>query len=155
MHSVTCDSTVLDLSVDAQCHMHFHKRLARHEAQIQPARRDGLIHHAVLHDLLFRDERVDEVHHARVPGLDHGERVLGHHGALFEERDRLVPRGVGLVMEMRYMVLRCTIAFLPFVPGPPSLPGQGSIGIQVVHKSMMQHNVPVYSSTANLPTRSG
>ena len=146
MHSVTCYSTVLEFCVDAQCHMHFHSRLFRHIAQIQPARGDGLILHAVLHHVLFRDEAVDEVHHARVPGLDHGERVLGHHGALFEERHRLVPRGVGLVMEMRYMVLSCMIVFLAFVPGPPSHPGQGSPGRLVVHKTMMQQNVPVYSS---------
>ena len=90
MHSVRCTST----------------SLARLKAHIQPARGDGLILDAVLQHLLFRGGAVHEVQHARVPGLDHGERVLGHHGALFEERDRLVPGGVGLVLEMRYMVLR-------------------------------------------------
>ena len=144
MHSVTCYSTVLDFNADAHCHMHFLTRLAWLKAGVQPACRDGLILDALLAHLLFGHGLIDQIHHGRVPGLDHGERVLGHEGAVIEEADRLVPGGVGLVMEMRYMVLSCMIVFLAFVPGPPSRPGQGGPGRLVVHKTMMQQNVPVY-----------
>ena len=155
MHNVTCYSTVLDIYADAHCHMHFHMRLARLKAGVQPARRDGLILDALLHHVLFGHIAINQIHHGRVPGLDHGQRVLRHHGVLVEEADRLMPRGVGLVMEMRYMVLSCMIVFLAFVPGPPSHPGQGSPGRLVVHKTMMQQNVPVYSSRPAQPSGSG
>ena len=104
MHSVTCYSTVLDIYADAHCHMHFHMRLARLKAGVQPARRDGLILDALLHHVLFGHVAINQIHHGRVPGLDHGQRMRGHHGALIEEADRLMPRSVGLVKEMRYMV---------------------------------------------------
>ena len=119
------------------------------ETPIPRGRGDGLILHAVLHHLLLREKAIEEVHQARVPWLDHGQSVPGERWAVFEERDGLVPAGVGhrvrfgLVMEMTYTVLRRMIVLLHIIPGPPSRPGQGSPGIQVVHKTMMQHNVPV------------
>ena len=64
------------------------------------------------------------------PRLDHGQggwdiRVL------IEERDRLVPAGVRLVMEMKYRALRCMMVLLFMIPGPPSRAGQGSPGIDL------------------------
>ena len=83
--------------------MHFHKRVLRIRL-LQAGSRDRLILDAVQHHLVFCDVQVDDVHHAGMPRLDHGEGVTRQQGVLFEHRHRLVPMSVGLVMDMKFMV---------------------------------------------------
>ena len=83
--------------------MHFHKRVLRIRL-LQAGSRDRLILDAVQHHLVLRDVQVDDVHHAGMPRLDHGEGVARQQGVLFEDRHRLVPMSVGLVMDMKSMV---------------------------------------------------
>ena len=131
MHSVTCTSQVLHFCVDAQCEMHFQYRLAgKHHARGPPARGDGLRAAALLQHLLLREGAVNDVHQAGMPRLDHGQGGWDQR-VLIEERDRLVPAGVRLDMEMKYRALTCMMVLLFMIPGPPSRAGQGSPGIDL------------------------
>ena len=116
MHSVTCTSQILHFCVDAQCEMHLQYRLARILPLVPPARGDGLRHAAVLQHVLLCDDAVHQVHQAWVPWLDHGQGGWDQR-ALFQEPHRLVPAGVGLVMEMKYRGLRCMMVLLFMIPG--------------------------------------
>ena len=83
--------------------MNLHKRALR-TRRLQAGSRDRLILDAVQYHLVLCDVHVDDVHHAGMPWLDHGEGVSRQQGVLFEHRHRLVPMSVGLVMDMKFMV---------------------------------------------------
>ena len=83
--------------------MHLHKRVLRIRL-LQAGSWDRLILDAVQHHLVFCDVHADDVHHAGMPRLDHCEGATRYHGVLIEERHRLVPISVGLVMDMKFRV---------------------------------------------------
>ena len=83
--------------------MHFHKRVLR-ILLLQAGSRNRLILDALQQHLVLRDVLVDDVHHAGMPRLDHGEGLLRQEGVLLEHRHRLPPMSVGLVMDRKFMV---------------------------------------------------
>ena len=148
MHSVTCYSTVLDF-VCMHSVRFTSPILGIPRPNLQPSRRDRLVLDPLLHHVLFGDGAVDEVHHRGMPRLDDGKRV-DIHGDVLQERHRLPPRGVGLVMEIRFMVLRWMIVLLfffswadqPTGSGQPRNPSSAHVHDAALCSCLLSHDQP-------------